>query len=214
MWGRGAGMARFCCLPYLLLAALVSTVLLHISPHISSSPSPLSLPLSLPLLLPFLLLFLLFLLLLFLLSPAALASMLSIGTAVTPLPLGICDSCLDSSVFSCHYMAHSFPWGLHSDLAFLVQPSLITLSSVQTHNSSSSVISQDLLASFPLTLPSFLFWFIFPSQSSPLDWKYQVRTNLCLFYSVLSPQCLACACLIQTAPKIFVGWINNRQLGN
>jgi len=141
------------------------------------------------------------------LSPATLASMLSISTAVTLLPLGICDSCLDSSFFSCHYMAHSSPWGLYSDLTFLMQPSLVTLSSIQTHNSSSSVISQDLLASFPLALPSFLFLFIFPSQSSPLDWKHQVRRNLCLFYSVLSPQCLACTSLIQNAPKIFVGWI-------
>ena len=199
-WGRGAGMARFFCVfliycwqhLYLLSFFIFSPTFPPLPPlSLFPYPSPPHFPPSSPLLT---------------LSPATLASMLSISTAVTLLPLGICDSCLDSSFFSCHYMAHSSPWGLYSDLTFLMQPSLVTLSSIQTHNSSSSVISQDLLASFPLALPSFLFLFIFPSQSSPLDWKHQVRRNLCLFYSVLSPQCLACASLIQNAPKIFVGW--------
>ena len=205
---RGPGMARFCCVfliycwQHLYLLSFCILLFFPIFPPlpplslspIPLPPSPPPFPPPLPILT---------------LSPATLASMLSIGTVVTPLPLGICDSCLDSSFFSCHYTAHSFPWGLYSDLTFLMQPSLVTLSSVQTHNSSSSIISRDLLASFPLALPSFLFWFIFPSQSSPLDWKHQVRRNLCLFYSVLSPQCQASACLIQNAPKN-ICWVNQQ----
>lgn len=193
------------CLPYLLLAAFVSTVLLHplIFPRISSSPSPFSLP-----------------------HPSS-----SPSSSLSPFSSSSYSFSGHTGLHAVHrHSGHSSAFGnlwllpgffffllsLHGSLISLrplfrfdLFNATFSLSSAQTHSSSSSIISRDLLVSFPLALPSFLSWFIFPSQSSPLDWKHQVRRNLCLFYSVLSPQCQASACLIQNAPKN-ICWVNQQ----